>query len=124
MEELNEKLRQLEITLARHSYFVKELKEIIDMKFIGYISKKMFWDQDFKMMGPDGTKITLPLTKIDNMDINRMVYLNEEDNTVNIETFKQIRERLGTGGLGTLWNKEDQVNRPIINLDTNPVKVK
>lgn len=94
------------------------------MKFIGYISKKMFWDQDFKMMGPDGTKITLPLTKIDNMDINRMVYLNEEDNTVNIETFKQIRERLGTGGLGTLWNKEDQVNRPIINLDTNPVKGK
>lgn len=84
------------------------------MKFIGFISREMINTQDLNMMGPCGTKVVLPLSGLDAMDLYTMVYATEDTNEVVLESFKAKRQRYN--GLYKEFVKESYANQAIVNI--------
>jgi hypothetical protein len=84
------------------------------MKFIGYISREMIHGQNLNMMGPCGTKIKLPLTGLDAMDLYTIVHFDEDSQQVVLESLKAKRQRYN--GLYKQFVKESYANQAIVNI--------
>lgn len=82
------------------------------LKFIGFITKDMYYTQNKTMISPELKRYTLPLATIDSLDIQKTVYYNEEKDEFVIESLKDKGNRLQF-----LFILEKQDNKPIIGID-------
>jgi hypothetical protein len=82
------------------------------LKFIGFITKDMYYTQNKEIISPELIRYKVPLKTIDSLDINRTVRYNEETGEVVLESLKDKGARMQ---MLFILEKEDA--RPIIGID-------
>lgn len=82
------------------------------LKFIGFITKNMYYTQNKTMISPELKRYTIPLETIDILDINKTVYYNEDKDQIVIESLKDKGSRLQF-----LFILEQKEGTPIIGID-------